>query len=236
MTIGEDITQFFMGSRVLNPNFAIGVADLSFLNPSYSMQGEDLMVRSLLKGELRSGKAGFYADLGAHAPRYGSNTYLFYQYGWSGVCVEPNPKIAAAYRAERPRDVFVSAAIGPDGKGYWASPTGNSASARVAHAAEEFGDGFDPPIEIPFLSMKTLFETYVPKGTEIDFANIDLEGFELHALQSNDWTRFRPKIILIEENDLKVADIFAAPALAFLRDQGYQPRAVLWPNVVMEAM
>lgn len=32
---------------------------------------------------------------------------------------------------------------------------------------------------------------------KIDFMNIDIEGFELNALKSNDWS-YRPKIIVIE--------------------------------------
>lgn len=233
MTLGKDLTQYFQGARVLNRNFSVGSADLPLMNPSYSMQGEDLVVRSLLKGVLKSGKVGFYADLGAYVPRYGSNTYLFYQYGWRGVCVEPNPKLADIYKAERPRDTFISAAVGPDGMGYWAEGKAGPATSKVARTAAEFGEESHAPIEMPFISMKTLFETHAPPEG-IDYLNLDVEGFELEALQGNDWTRFRPKIILIEENNLDVTNLFAAPALQFLRAQGYVPRAVLWPNVILE--
>ncbi len=235
MTQGENVTPHFAGRRILNANFAIGAGDLPLLNPSYSMQGEDLIVRSLLKAELRSGKRGFYADLGAHKPCYGNNTYLFYQYGWRGLCVEPNPGFADAYQQTRPGDTFISAAIGPDGKGFWAESTANSALSRVAAKQDDFGPDFKQPVEVPFVSLATLFSTFAPRGAAIDYMSLDVEGVELAALQSNDWSRFRPKVIVIEENQLRPTDPLATPALRYLHDLGYEVAGILPPNVVMIA-
>ena len=35
-------------------------------------------------------------------------------------------------------------------------------------------------------------------GQKIDFFNIDVEGFELEVLESNDWTKYRPTLIITE--------------------------------------
>lgn len=235
MAQGENVTPHFAGRRMLNSSFAIGAGDLPLLNPSYSMQGEDLIVRGLLKEELRSGKRGFYADLGAHKPCYGNNTYLFYQYGWRGVCVEPNPGFSDAYMTARPKDTFINAAIGPDGKGFWAESMANSALSRVAATREDFGPDFKPSIEVPFISLATLFSTFAPAGAPIDYMSMDLEGVELAALQSNDWTRFRPKAIVIEENQLQIESPLAAPTLKYLHDLGYEIAALLPPNAILIA-
>lgn len=235
MVLGNDFTPAFKGPRRWNKNFRIGSADLPVLNPSYSMQGEDLVVRNLLRKELTSGKIGFYADIGAYAPRYGSNTYLFHQYGWRGVCVEPNPKMAEAFAQERPDGLLITAAAGPDGKGYWSESKLDAASSRVAQDAASFDDDFHPPVEIPFIAMKTLFEQHAPADGGVDYLSLDVEGFELEVLQTNDWSRFKPTVIVIEESTLDITNIFAAPALAYLRDQGYRARAVLPPNVILTA-
>lgn len=36
---------------------------------------------------------------------------LFYQQGWSGVAIDPNPDFAKLFAAERPRDVFLNMGI-----------------------------------------------------------------------------------------------------------------------------
>lgn len=231
----SDQTELFRGPRMLNTHFAITTDDVPLVNVCYGMQGEDLIVRELFKAELRAGKIGFYADFGAYDSRYGSNTYLFYQYGWRGICVEPNPNLQAQHRAIRPRDIFVGAAVGMDGNGYWAESKLNQASSRVGFARSDFGPDFEEPLEIPLVSLNRVFSELLPTGTAIDYISIDLEGHELVALQSNDWTRFRPRVIVIEENALDVNNLFGSPSLAFLRDQGYKIAGITPPNVILRA-
>jgi hypothetical protein len=38
-------------------------------------------------------KDGFYIDIGANDGLIGSNTYIFEQIGWKGICIEPQPDI-----------------------------------------------------------------------------------------------------------------------------------------------
>ena len=42
----------------------------------------------------------------------------------------------------------------------------------------------------------------MPKGQAIDFLNVDVEGHDLEVLESNDWKRFRPKVIVVEDEAL----------------------------------
>ena len=57
--------------------------------PTFSQQGEDLIVESIC-GFLKIEKPT-YLDIGAADPIVSNNTYLFYQQGCRGVLVEPNP-------------------------------------------------------------------------------------------------------------------------------------------------
>lgn len=43
-------------------------------------------------------------------------------------------------------------------------------------------------------------EKYLPKGQQIDFMDIDVEGLDLQVVQSNDWERFRPRYLLVESD------------------------------------
>lgn len=229
---------FKRGPRILNQHFTIDPNEFVLWNLSYSMHGEDLMLRSMLKGELKSGLAGFYVDVGSHDCRYGSNSYLFYRYGWRGVCVEPNPKYASQYPVIRPRDVFLNAAVGEEGPGYWARFKISDAASRVGRSREEFGPDYDEPIKLSFLPLKTIFDQHVPPGTAIDFMNLDVEGNELSALKSNDWNQYRPKIIMVEVNNLDSIPIDASnfnlsEPLSYLRGVGYRVVSVAFPNAIL---
>ncbi|RDH40967.1 MAG: hypothetical protein CFE62_000985 [Candidatus Aquirickettsiella gammari] len=49
-------------------------------------------------------KKGFYIDVGAYSPDEDSVTKLFYDKGWSGANIEPNPEYHAELVRKRPRD------------------------------------------------------------------------------------------------------------------------------------
>ena len=75
---------------------------------SYSQEGEDIVLESLLGGEAR----GFYVDIGAHHPARVSNTYRFYKRGWRGINVDAAPGSMNLFRQVRPKDINVEAAVG----------------------------------------------------------------------------------------------------------------------------
>jgi hypothetical protein len=56
---------------------------------SYSQSGEDVIVDFIF--QILKIQKPSYLDVGAHHPSYLSNTYLFYQKGCQGVCIEPDP-------------------------------------------------------------------------------------------------------------------------------------------------
>src|SRR5215470_302661 len=56
---------------------------------TYSQFGEDLIISDLFN-KLSIDRVS-YLDIGANNPSFVSNTYLFYERGFRGVLVEPNP-------------------------------------------------------------------------------------------------------------------------------------------------
>jgi hypothetical protein len=55
---------------------------------------------------------------------------------------------------------------------------------------------------------------------------VDTEGLDLEVLQSNDWGRYRPRIVIAEDLAATTLDLVSAgPISMFLRDQGYSPIA-----------
>jgi FkbM family methyltransferase len=48
--------------------------------------------------------------------------------------------------------------------------------------------------------LSDVLDKYLPNSnTQIDFISIDVEGFELEVLNSNNWEKYNPKFLLIEE-------------------------------------
>ncbi len=220
-------------ARILSPSFEVDAGEIPMWNPSYSMFGEDLILRGLLKSHLRSGKPGFFVDIGACDPRYGNNSYLFYKYGWRGICVDVDARLAMMFTAWRPRDVFIAGAVGSAGKGYFAASTQYPALNRIGMTPDEFGEGYKPAVPIDFLPLKTIFDQHVPAGTQIDFMSMDIEDSELSALKSNDWSKYKPRIIIIETHNINASNIHESAVLNYLKDLGYIVEGIVSGNALL---
>jgi len=167
---------------------------------SYAQSGEDIVVDI----ELGKKKKGFYVDIGAYHPKMFSNTYLFYKKGWSGLCVDPNPKMEELFRKARPRDKFLNLGVGvrEDVREYFEFEDGaaNTFSAEQAKKnQEEAGRKLKGKRMVAVLPLKTIFDKYLPKGQKIDLLSVDVEGMDLEVLRSNDWKKYRPEIIIAED-------------------------------------
>ena len=64
---------------------------------SYAQNWEDVMLWRAL-GHVGQ---GFYVDVGAFSPDEHSVTRAFYDLGWSGINIEPNPQRIAELKAKR---------------------------------------------------------------------------------------------------------------------------------------
>lgn len=162
--------------------------------------GEDAVLGSLVKKE-----AGFYVDVGAHHPIVISNTLLLHRRGWRGINIEPTPGGYAAFLKERPADINVQAVVLPEeGEVEFFRYSCAEMNTACRKHVESRAMHSETPLEktmVRAVRLDTLLDQYLPKGTDIDLLNIDCEGSDLQVLQSNDWNRFRPEWILIEDFD-----------------------------------
>jgi len=214
--------------------FSCDVAQLRFLNLSFSLGGEDLWLKQYLKPKLKTGLPGFYVDLGSGPPEWASNTLIFYNYGWRGVCIDANKRWKETFAANRPRDVFVNAVVSAVGDHmYFAEHRGNPGRSRVAHTPDQFGPLFQPSSPVPVMSLKDILHAHVPADTEIDFMSVDIEDSELSALQSHDWLSHKPRMVMIETHGLDPAAPYDYPTISFLRTKGYVYEGTACSNALM---
>lgn len=168
----------------------------------YSQHGEDFILQKVFNNK----KIGFYVDIGALDGTFFSNTYAFELLGWAGICVEAHPFFAKQLEKNRPKAINVPVAIGPknDSKAlFFAAARGSFSTTQekdIKTLAKKFSN-CNPRWKKMHVSMWTLdklLNKYVPKGTEIDFLTIDIEGGELAALKTINFKVHRPRIIVPE--------------------------------------
>ncbi len=51
--------------------------------------------------------------------------------------------------------------------------------------------------------------------------SIDVEGFDLKVLESNDWTKFHPRVICVEELEESLDENFSSEIGMYLKDENY---------------
>ncbi|MEZ5843202.1 MAG: FkbM family methyltransferase [Hyphomicrobiaceae bacterium] len=146
---------------------------------------------------------GVYVDIGGGHPVADNVSLWFYERGWQGVVVEPQAALARLYPHVRPRDIVHAGLIGStNGEAdLFVFDRLHGLSTTVASKAEGsrvHGDDFRTE-RVPMLTLAALCERY--GLARIDFLKVDVEGAEADVLSSNDWTRFRPKVVVVEAID-----------------------------------
>ena len=165
---------------------------------SYAQNFEDVMLWRALKHI----ENGFYIDVGAAHPEEWSVTKAFYDRGWRGVSIEPEPDYADLLRQARPRDVVVQAALGAEpGRmtlhrfaGTGLTTFDDGIAARHAEA------GFTSlPLKVEVSTLVAICRLHAAK--EIHFLKIDVEGAERAVLEGADFAKHRPWIALVEATE-----------------------------------
>jgi FkbM family methyltransferase len=168
---------------------------MSFI--SYAQNYEDVMLWRALKHV----EKGFYIDVGAAWPETDSVTKAFYDYGWSGINIEPNEALFQRLSLERGRDINIQVAISDrDGKATinLISDTGlSTVSEDIANKHSQQGWTVHQAT-VSTTTLENIWSVYVPKGQDVHFLKVDVEGLEEDVLRSNNWSFFRPWIVVVE--------------------------------------
>lgn len=193
---------------------------------SYAQEGEDLVVSK----ELGNKRSGFYVDIGAHHPFRFSNTYFLYRRGWHGICIDPLPGTKELFSKWRPRDlvveVGVSAEVSTLDYHMFNEPALNTFDHELARERDGLGEyRLTSVTKVEVLPLASLLNRYLPPDASIDLLSIDVEGLDLDVLKSNDWSKYRPSLIIAECLGPNLLDIPSDPVSALLSREGYEPFA-----------
>jgi FkbM family methyltransferase len=189
---------------------------------SYSQEGEDLILARMLGQR----KEGFYIDVGAHHPKRFSNTFLFYKIGWQGINIEARPGSKKLFDKFRPRDINVEVPISSEDKilkyymfnepalnGFSEEKTKNINGLRDYKVIKE--------IDLRTKTLKEVLDSYLIENQYIDFMTIDVEGFDYDVLLSNDWNKYKPSYIIIEDVEFDLHSMGKSKVYNYLIGKGY---------------
>lgn len=203
--------------------------------PLYSQGGEDIILKTLFYKKWSNGRKGFFIDVGAYHPYEHSNTYLLYLEGWRGINIDPRPDSMKLFNQIRPEDINLEVGVARE-KGilnyYFISETSTMNSFSKENLIETgMLKNVTKEIPVEVLSLTDIMDKHAPNVEEIDFLTIDAEGMDLEILQSNNWDKYKPKVIIIEIEARELSDVYHNPASKFLLDLGYTPVA---KNVILK--
>jgi FkbM family methyltransferase len=189
---------------------------------SYSQEGEDLILKRLFSRK----PMGFYVDVGAHHPKRFSNTHIFYSTGWRGINIDALPGSMNVFNQYRPRDINLEIAISDkvEELTYYEfnDPALNGFSKELSNFREKnTGYQIISTKKMTAFPLVDILDQHLPKGQKIDFMTIDAEGWDLKVLQSNDWSKYQPSVVLVEIKNTVLEDMENNPLVRFLKGKGY---------------
>ncbi|RZG49146.1 FkbM family methyltransferase [Acinetobacter wuhouensis] len=169
-----------------------------FCSLSYAQEGEDLVVARYFDGK----RDGFYIDIGAHHPHRFSNTFMFYEKGWSGICIDPLPECATLFKKYRPRDIFVQKGVSDKIeilKYYmFNEPALNTFDKKLADERNGLRNyKIDKILDIDVSTFDHIMKDK-NVNKKIDLLSIDIEGFDYLVLRSIDMDKYKPELIIVE--------------------------------------
>lgn len=188
---------------------------------SYSGEGEDLILAKIFGGK----RNGFYIDVGCYHPKINSNTYYFYRRGWRGVNIDANPDSIEKFTSFRKRDVNINAGIS-------AEPGILPYYTFEETAINTFSQTlYEERLKIPWVKFKevTMIKTEPLRDVlsridipgEIDLLDIDVEGLDGEVLRSNDWNRYVPHVVMVEDQNTEARTYEELETFRFLSPLGY---------------
>lgn len=176
----------------------------------------------------------FFVEAGANDGVQVSNTlHLEKNYGWSGICIEPNYENFLKCKEIRKNSISINCAlvsekyIGDTISGIFGTDSLKRANGLMSGCTDEHLElayqGIDYSsdwiCEVTAMTMtRCLDSSNAPK--KFDFLSLDVENYELEVLNGLNFDIYRPKLILMEIGKWYNTNIFEEH-YRFMESKGY---------------
>lgn len=143
-----------------------------------------------------------FLDVGAYDGVHLSNTLVFEQLGWKGICVEADAQAFAQLQRNRRCICLNVACAEKEGTVDFFTEPNRPMGTTDAAAAEKLKAGWhfqaDERRQVRAMTVDQILDEHGMR--EVDFASIDVDGAEVQVLRGFDLGRARPRLICIETN------------------------------------
>ena len=185
-------------------NYFIWDIYLSNINrKSYSQYGEDLIICNYFQNHFKD-KQGNYLDIGCYHPKGISNTHLLHERGWQGTVVDIDDYKLNLFKKRRGNNIkIIKGAI-----------SSNITKSKVS--VYKFNQPYSPNTlskEIAEARSKAINVDYkieeinqieinsILNKKHFDLINIDVEGIDELIINSIDFNKYQPRMIVYESFD-----------------------------------
>ncbi|MGI9456395.1 MAG: FkbM family methyltransferase [Aeoliella sp.] len=201
---------------------------------TYSQYAEDVLLKKIL-----AQTKGFYVDIGAFHPKFGSNTHRLWKQGWRGINIDVDDYKIAQFRRFRPHDINLTLGVSSEEtkRTFYIQETDSygSMSSFEKEFATDRSEALNRRVvsrEVQVCQLNTLLDKHLPRNddgslTDIDLLCIDVEGHEYEILRTFDFHRYRPACVCVEIHAHRIADLIETTTFQLLEMNGYQ--MVAWP-------
>lgn len=187
----------------------------------WSQYGEEIGLDRVLSVN----RPGFFVDVGCYHPTKYNNTFKLYRRGWRGVNIDLDHIKIAAFNLRRPADTNIVAAVSDKEETVTLCSTGfYTVTQTIDAGAMEKLRRRGVPVELKPIRTRTLssiLDETEFRGRKIALLSIDVEGIELKVLQSLDFERYQPKVIIVEAHLRSLEELLSSELYGFLKGQGY---------------
>jgi FkbM family methyltransferase len=165
----------------------------------HSQSGEDAILAGIFEGK----ESGTCLEVGALDGIKDSITLYFEKKGWLCILVEANPGLADKAKANRRARVFSCAAGRESGTIEFVIARGAEYLSTMMPTEYQISrmlkDGATiERVNVPVMRVDDILQQ--ADVSRLEFATIDVEGAELEVLQGFDLDRWKPRVLVLEDN------------------------------------
>jgi len=200
----------------------------------FSQLGEDCLLWHYFHTVI----GGFYVDVGCHHPTRYSNTYLLHNFRqWRGINIDADERAIAKFQESRPGDINLTLGVGAFAgeREFTIFNDGavNTFDSRMA-LQQQVNFGTPKITKVSILPLADILDRYLPPDVSIDYMNVDCEGLDHEVVASNNWSKYRPKILTVELFGFPIENPLSHQTVSFLKAQGYKVISYLHATLFFE--
>ena len=149
--------------------------------------------------------------------------------GWRGINIDATPGAMRLFCDIRSGDINVEAFVAEE-KGsvtmyLFNEPALNTCSAKQVAKVLSSSSRYQVvgEVSVATRTLHSILDEHLTESQTIDLLHIDVEGAEMGVLRSNDWNRYRPNLVLVEQLATDLSKTFDHETTRFLHKVGYLP-------------